>query len=143
LNCIAATCVVLLFPFSLESFAQAPDRNKTEKAGEVSLECATELEQLSTAIETYLSERATQRQMPVSEFANALKSLLPVAPCDTQTVESVLMRNRFFWNSSGNHPDLAFKFANNQLLVFVRWSGRQGTFIGTSGRVKFKPHDFR
>jgi hypothetical protein len=143
LTWIIATCVVLLFAFSFESFTQAPERNQTEKAGEVSSACATGLEQVSTAIEAYLSDRWAQRRMSANKFARSLRSLLPVTPCNTRTVERILLRNRFFVDSSGNHPDLAFKFANDQLLIFVRWSGREGTFIGTSGRVKFKLHDFR
>jgi hypothetical protein len=144
LTCMVATCLGILVALSSASFTQPLDRNEAEKKGEASPGCLTELKQLSWAIETYLSDSGAQGWTPVHQFARSLRSLLPVAPCDTQTVRSVLMSNSFSCSASGVEPELEFKFANAQLLIFLSWSGKRGTFVadGTFGRVKFKPHDF-
>jgi hypothetical protein len=141
---VVATYLGILFVLSSASFTQPLERNEAEKKGVALPDCLTELKQLSWAIETYLSGSAVQGWTPVHQFARSLRSQLPVAPCDTQTVRSVLMRNSFSCSVSGIEPELEFKFANAQLLIFLSWSGKRRTFVadGTFGRVKFKPHDF-
>lgn len=148
LICIVVACVVVILGVAVEGFGQSiSDRNEPLKQG-APLQCEPELERLSYTIEQYLGDREAQRKTLVGDFAKALNSALPSAPCDTHAVRSVLMRNAFIRRTTGimsNRSEFDVRFENDRLLIGLMWSGIRRTFIkeGTFGRVKFLARDFR
>ena len=97
MTAVMVVCVASLLSFAPEAFSQtASPQDEPTKTVDGLLKCVTELQQLSHAIEAYLADQEALRKMSPNKFARSLRPMLPIAGCDTSTVERILTKNPFF-----------------------------------------------